>query len=210
MYGLWVKSGWLTLSDRRHQFQTMLGFQVTIPGGVQVADLWIGGWLARCCLWWDLVSVQLPVIHLGEHRCGTVLQLPNFLLPWWLCRPAWQWEFLWNGDYIYKCKLCASFLPSLKHYIVIKNTNEAGTMRTTDMCKYNHHYIKTITVTPVDIIIKSTKNWQLQYSATTMLPKMNYRQLNTYEISSQTTARQSATDPQISNLTPPVNCYLKP
>ena len=71
------------------------------------------------------------------------------------------------------------FAPSLKHYCVINTTNEAGTVHTTDIWKYNHHYIKTPTVTPVDIIIKATKNWQLQYSATKKRPKTNYRQLST-------------------------------
>ena len=49
------------------------------------------------------------------------------------------------------------FDPSLKHYHVIKTTNKAGLVRITDMWKYNHHAIKTPTVTPVDRIIKATK-----------------------------------------------------
>ena len=49
------------------------------------------------------------------------------------------------------------FAPSLKHYRFIKTTNEAGTVRTTDTRKYNHHSIKTPTVTTVEIIIKATK-----------------------------------------------------
>ena len=46
---------------------------------------------------------------------------------------------------------------SLKQYRVINTTNEAGEVRTTDTWKYNHHYIKTTTITPVDRIIKATK-----------------------------------------------------
>ena len=49
------------------------------------------------------------------------------------------------------------FVPSLKQYRVIKTTNEAGTVRTTDTWKYNHHSIKTPTVTPVERITKATK-----------------------------------------------------
>ena len=49
------------------------------------------------------------------------------------------------------------FAPSLKHYRVIKTTNKARTVRTTDTWKYNHHSIKTPTFTPVDRIIKATK-----------------------------------------------------
>ena len=49
---------------------------------------------------------------------------------------------------------------------------------------------KKTTVTTVNRIIKLTKNWQQQYSATTKPPKMNYRQLSTYEFSSQATERQ--------------------
>ena len=46
---------------------------------------------------------------------------------------------------------------SLKQYRVINTTNEAGTVRTTDTWKYNHHSIKTPNVTPVHRIIKATK-----------------------------------------------------
>ena len=49
------------------------------------------------------------------------------------------------------------FAISLKHYCVINTTNETGTVRKTDTWKYNHHSIKTPTVTPVDRIIKATK-----------------------------------------------------
>ena len=49
------------------------------------------------------------------------------------------------------------FAPSLKQYVVIKTANEAGTVQTTDMWKYNHHSRKTPTVTPVNRIIKATK-----------------------------------------------------
>ena len=63
--------------------------------------------------------------------------------------------------------------PSLKHYRVIKTTSEAGALRTTDTWKYNHHYIKTPTITPVERIIKANQIWQLQYSAKKMCPKMN-------------------------------------
>ena len=49
------------------------------------------------------------------------------------------------------------FAPSLKHYRLIKTTNEAGKVRTTDTWKYNHRSIKTPTVTPVNKIIKATK-----------------------------------------------------
>ena len=49
------------------------------------------------------------------------------------------------------------FAPSFKYYRVIKTTNEAGTVRTTDTWKYNHHSIKTPTVMPFDRIIKATK-----------------------------------------------------
>ena len=50
------------------------------------------------------------------------------------------------------------FALSLKHYRVIRTTNKAGDVRTTDTCKYNHHSIKTPTVTPVERIIKTTKH----------------------------------------------------
>ena len=50
------------------------------------------------------------------------------------------------------------FAPSLKHYPVIKTTNEAGTVHTTDMWKYNHHFIKTPTVTPVGRIMEAKKH----------------------------------------------------
>ena len=50
------------------------------------------------------------------------------------------------------------FAPSLKHYRVIKTTNEEGTVRKTDTWKYNHHSIKTPTVTAVNRIIKATKH----------------------------------------------------
>ena len=50
------------------------------------------------------------------------------------------------------------FAPSLKHYRIIKNTNEEGAVPKTDTRKYNHHSIKTPTVTPVEKIIKATKN----------------------------------------------------
>ena len=50
------------------------------------------------------------------------------------------------------------FVPSLKQYRVIKTTNEAETVRTTDTWKYNHHSIKTPTVTLVKKIIKATKH----------------------------------------------------
>ena len=94
------------------------------------------------------------------------------------------------------------FAPSLKQYCVIKTTNDAGMVRTTDTWKYNHHPIKNTTVTPVERIIKAKKHWQVQYSATTMRPKMNYRRLSICELSSQATTRQSATKPQIRKLNP--------
>ena len=50
------------------------------------------------------------------------------------------------------------FKPSLKHCRVINTTNRAGTVRTTDTWKYNHHSIKNLTVTPVNRIIKVTKH----------------------------------------------------
>ena len=50
------------------------------------------------------------------------------------------------------------FAISLKHYCVINTTNEAGTVRTNDTWKYNHHSIKIPTVMPVYRIIKTTKN----------------------------------------------------
>ena len=56
------------------------------------------------------------------------------------------------------CNQAWYFAPSLKHYRVIKTTNEAGAVRTTDMWKYNHHAIKTPTVTLVNRIIKATKH----------------------------------------------------
>ena len=65
------------------------------------------------------------------------------------------------------------FAPSLKHYCFINTTNKAVTVRTIDTWKYNYHSIKSPTVTPVNRIIKATKKWQLQYSATTMRPKTN-------------------------------------
>ena len=48
------------------------------------------------------------------------------------------------------------FSTSFKQYRVIKTTNEAGLVRTTNTWKYKHHSIKTPTVTPVDRIIKAT------------------------------------------------------
>ena len=65
-----------------------------------------------------------------------------------VCRHTW----------IYHAVNACYFAPPSKHYCVIKTTNEAGAMRTTDMWKYNHHSIKTPTVTPVDKTIKATKN----------------------------------------------------
>ena len=50
------------------------------------------------------------------------------------------------------------FAPSLKHYLVINTTNEAGTVRKTDTWKYNHHSIKIPTVTPVNRTIKATEH----------------------------------------------------
>ena len=50
------------------------------------------------------------------------------------------------------------FAPSLEHYRFINTTNEAGTVRTTDTCKYNHRSMKIPTVTPVNKIIKATKH----------------------------------------------------
>ena len=49
------------------------------------------------------------------------------------------------------------FALSLKHYCVIKTTNKAGAVCTTDTWKYNHHSKKNPTITPVDRIIKAIK-----------------------------------------------------
>ena len=63
------------------------------------------------------------------------------------------------------------FVPSLKHYRVIKTTNEAGTVCTTDTWKCNHHSIKTLTVTPIDRIIKATKKLATEIQCHNNAPK---------------------------------------
>ena len=59
------------------------------------------------------------------------------------------------------------FAPLLNHYCVIKTTNEAGAVLTTDTCKYNHHLIKTPTITSVNRIIKTKKIGILDMMETT-------------------------------------------
>ena len=48
--------------------------------------------------------------------------------------------------------------PSLKHYRVIKGITESGAVRLSNTFKFKHHTLKTPTVTPLDRVIKATRD----------------------------------------------------
>ena len=94
------------------------------------------------------------------------------------------------------------FAPSLKHYCVIKTTNESGAVLTTDTCKYNHHLIKTPTITSVNRIIKTKKHLATAIHFQNDMPHL--RALITGNIAP---ISHQATDQK---LEPPGHWYLEP
>ena len=81
-------------------------------------------------------------------------------------------------------------------------------MRTNDMWKYNHHSIKTPTVTPVDKTIKATKNLETEIQCHNAAPKDELEAIDHLQAlitgKSATTSRQ-ATDQQVE---PPAQLHL--
>ena len=65
------------------------------------------------------------------------------------------------------------FAPDLKHYRVIKTVTDTGAVRLTETFKFKRHAIKTPTVNPAEILVKSTQALSLTIQA-----KMIHHQMN--------------------------------
>ena len=102
------------------------------------------------------------------------------------------------------------FALSLKHCCVIKTTNKSETVRTTDTWNYNHHSIKTPTVTPVDIIIKATTNLAIAIQCHNDAPQYELEAIE--HLRALTTGNSAPTIHQATEqkVEPPVQRHLEP
>ena len=136
------------------------------------------------------------------EQCDVTLTLCHRLLSTYFCQHSNQWR-----EWII---LMPHPWPQLELKLWSTPIPCVGTRGATMQSRLGTSRLRWNTiVSSIPLSRRSTKSsrqqkiWKLQYSATTMIPKINYRRLSTCEISSQEIARQSVNKTQSIKLNPP-------